>query len=407
MRILKYVFLLLVLGLVALTVYVATQKGEFSVTRSVIIDVPRQAVFSYVNDQRNFASWSAWKEDHPDAVFRTSDIATGKGSWSSWEAGGGGKLTSIHVQPGDSITQKAVFSDNAATSSIRFKDTLGKTKVTWHAEGSVDFMTKVNATFNGGVSGLMGDLFERSLEKLKKTVAHEINTFSIKVNGIAKKQGGFYLKQSTTCRSADVNSRISTLLSRMEKLFRKQKMAMTGKPFILYDNVDYANRTVTFSVCFPLKEEIFVAAGSDIAVGFLDPLNAVKVTLTGDYSHRKAAIDKAFAWMKEKGIAEATALKRMDIYVKGASDTQSPSKWITEILIPTGKAAVTADPAVESRPLATDGAKPSSASSVQTTTKPRPATAPTGSTPQQPAANPARKTAPVTPAPASTPETQP
>ena len=53
MKILKYLFLLLLLSLVALTVFVATQKGIFSVERSKVINSPKATVYNYVNDFRN------------------------------------------------------------------------------------------------------------------------------------------------------------------------------------------------------------------------------------------------------------------------------------------------------------------------------------------------------------------
>lgn len=340
MRILKYVFLLMLLGLVALTVYVATQKGEFTVTKSIVIDLPRKTVARYVNDYGNWSAWSAWKQDTPDAEFKYSDIPSGVGAWVRWEAAGGGKLTTM-VTSNDSISQKAVFYDNPGRSSVRFRDTLGKTKVTWYIKGHADFMTKVHATFGGGVDGVMGDLVERSLESLRKTLTYEIRTYSIKVSGSAKKNGGFYLKQTFTCPEADADVRIANALSKLEKLLRKQRTPMAGKPFVIHEAFDYPTRRVTLSVCMPLREEIFVSSGSDVSVGFLDPFYAVKATLKGDYSHRKAALAKATDWMQEKGIAEATNLKRVDVYDKYAPGTRRPSEWITDYLIPTGQAVAT------------------------------------------------------------------
>ena len=54
MKILKYIFLLILLAFFALTVFVATQKGDFNVTRSIIIKSPKSTVFNYVNDYRNW-----------------------------------------------------------------------------------------------------------------------------------------------------------------------------------------------------------------------------------------------------------------------------------------------------------------------------------------------------------------
>ncbi len=382
MRILKYVFLLMLLGLVALTVYVATQKGEFTVTRSIVIDLPRKTVARYVNDYGNWAAWSAWKQDAPDAVFRHSDISSGVGAWVQWEGTGGGKLTTLSSSV-DSVSQKARFYDEAGQSSLRFSDTLGKTKVTWKIKGRVDFMTKINATFGGGVNGLMSDLVERSLESLRKTLTYEIKTYSIRVSGNARKTGGFYLKQTFTCNESDADGRIANALAKIEKLLRKQRTAMAGTPFVIHEAFDYPTKRVTLSVCAPLREEIFVSSGSDISVGFLDPFYAVKATLTGDYSHRKSALKKATDWMQQKGIAEATHLKRVDVYVKYAPGARRPSQWVTDYLIPTGQAVIASDTDTDAptdREATTGSTTPTPSSPAKTTTAaPRvPATRPQG-----------------------------
>ena len=54
MRILKYIFLLILLALVGITVYVATQKGDFEVSKSSFLKTQRSTVFDYVNDYKNW-----------------------------------------------------------------------------------------------------------------------------------------------------------------------------------------------------------------------------------------------------------------------------------------------------------------------------------------------------------------
>ena len=50
MRIIKYIFLLILLFSIAITVFVATQKSEFKVQRSYIIKVPKSVVFVGTNN---------------------------------------------------------------------------------------------------------------------------------------------------------------------------------------------------------------------------------------------------------------------------------------------------------------------------------------------------------------------
>ena len=59
MRIIKYLFLLLLLSFVALSIFIATQKGSFTVERSKIINSPKSSLFNYVNDYKNWGEWNS------------------------------------------------------------------------------------------------------------------------------------------------------------------------------------------------------------------------------------------------------------------------------------------------------------------------------------------------------------
>ena len=346
MRIIKYIFLLILLAVIAISVYVATQKGNFDVSRSTIIDVPKSVVFNYVNDYKNWEDWNSFKEDDPGMHFAYPENTVGKGAFYSWSGNAGsGKMTTVFIKENDSIAQKVIFSGNESKASITFKDTLGKTKVTWRSKGSVPFMTKIYATFSGGVNAMMENMQQRSLNNLNKVITREINTFDVKVNGISQKNGTFYIKQSTTCTVTDVQNRLLTMLPKLISFFKKNNIPMNGSPFVKYESIDNVNNTVTFSVCIPMREEVFIADGSDISVGFLDSFSALKTTLTGDYSHRKEARKKAVEYLQLNHIEENAALPKIDVYVKSASDIRHPSQWVTEILIPVRTVAAPVKPA--------------------------------------------------------------
>ncbi|OYU79110.1 MAG: transcriptional regulator [Flavobacterium sp. BFFFF1] len=331
MRILKYIFLLILLATIAITVYVATQKSEFEITRSVVINVPRTVVYNYVNDYKNWEDWGSWKEGDADMKFIYAENTVGQGASYSWDGSSDGKMTTLFARQNDSIVQKAVVSDHNYDSFITFKDTVGGTKVTWKAKGSVDFMTKVNATFSGGADRLMGDLFEQSLYNLNKTITKEINTFDIKVNGIVQQGGGFYVKKKIVCLKSEMLGQLHLQLPKVINFFKKTNLKMNGKPFVIFDNPDAD--TVHFAVCAPLKEEIFVSRESDISVEFLEPFSALKTTLTGDYSHRNAARSKAMKYFNENKMERGSS-HEMEIYEITATENRHPSKWQTAYMIP-------------------------------------------------------------------------
>lgn len=50
MKILKYIFLFIVLTVIALTVFIATQNSKYTLSNSKEINLPKHTVFNYLND---------------------------------------------------------------------------------------------------------------------------------------------------------------------------------------------------------------------------------------------------------------------------------------------------------------------------------------------------------------------
>lgn len=333
MKIIKYCFLLVVLITFAITVFIGTQKSDFFVQRSNVINVSKSIVFNYMNDYKNWESWDCNKEDDATIKYDYPELTVGKGAYFSWHGSDGtGKIVTTFVKINDSIVQKSVVSDNEYQSYISFKDTIGGTKVTWISKGKVDFMTKIKATFSGGMHKMMATMYERNLNNINRIIVKEINTFNVKVNGITKQNGGFCVKQSIICKASDRQAQLNILLPKMILFFKKNNMVMDGNPYVFYENI--TNDTLRLSVCGPLREEIFMSSASDVSTGFLEPFTALKTTLTGDYSHFKVAKQKAQAYLKVNNIETNPSVKSIEVYVRSASDIKSPSKWITEIVLP-------------------------------------------------------------------------
>jgi hypothetical protein len=74
---------------------------------------------------------------------------------------------------------------------------------------------------------------------------------------------------------------------------------VTGSPFIIYHTYDTASGLAKISIALAIQSEISLSAGSDINSGKLENYEAVKVTLTGDYSIPKKAYNKAIAVLNQ------------------------------------------------------------------------------------------------------------
>ncbi|NUY79416.1 effector binding domain-containing protein [Flavobacterium sp. MAH-1] len=352
MRILKYIFLLIVLALVGVTVFVATQKGNYEIVSSRVVKSPRSVVYGYVNDFRNWENFIAWAKDDASAKFTFPAVTSGKGGSASWKSGDGeGKIATYFAKDNDSLFQKMEFNGSPSEISWKFEDVVGGTKVTWKTKGKVNFWYKVQSVAKGGLERMLGAMNEQSLANLDKTLVYEVNTYSISENGTVYKSGSKFLKKTILSTIANAPKNMRIMLSKMQFFFRKNDISAYGKPFILYHSYDTANGLTRFSVCMPVKDEIRTAPGSDISFGEFDAMKSIKVTLNGDYSHRPEAWQRASDYISKAKLERDPNIRVIEVLNKNIEDTKSPSKWVTHIYFPIRSIAQPPKPAVTRQPV--------------------------------------------------------
>ncbi|MFV8367190.1 SRPBCC family protein [Flavobacterium sp. XS1P27] len=358
MRILKYLFLLLLLSFVALSIFVATQKGDFTVERSQIINSPKSTVFNFVNDYRNWEDFSSWIVEDPEMQITYPKKTIGPGASISWEGKEGtGDMLTVFVKENDSISQKMNYDGTSSSVFWSFKDTIGGTKVTWKTTGKMSFTMKVYTAFNGGINKIIGETYEKSLANLDKTLDFEINTYAVKVNGLVKKLGTFYLRQTFTSEISKVIKNGQIVFPKMITFCEQNNIELNGKPFIIYHTYDTVIGLTKLSFCVPIKNQILTSSGSDILTGKLEPFDAVKTTLTGDYSHTKKALDKAKTYINTNRIAIDPTFSHVENFTISKTEIKNPSKWVTEIYYPIKPKAIPVIPSKAFTPAVTNTAE--------------------------------------------------
>ncbi|RUT69261.1 transcriptional regulator [Flavobacterium cupreum] len=383
MKILKYLFLLALLSLVALTVFVATQKGDFSIERSKVINSPRNTVYNYVNDFRNFQDFESWSVEDPTIKMSFPANTIGNGASFSWEGTEGtGSSVTLKTKEGEKIHQKMTFNGTEADVNWTFKDTLaGKTKVTWKAKGTMSFMFKIYTALNGGSDNVIGTVYEKSLVNIDKNLNYETKTYAIKVNGVVKKTETPYIKQTFTSEIEKVNKNARVVIPKLLHFSETNGLSTNGKPFIIYHTYNTATGLAKISICLPINKDISISAGSDILSGKLNGFEAVKTTLTGDYSHTNEAIAKTRAFINNEKIVPDLSWSHLEILTVSKLDTKSQSKLLTEIYFPVQPKVVPAATVPVSTPQ-TEGATTTPATvKPNTTVKPKKPASPPPTTP--------------------------
>lgn len=372
MKILKYLFLLALLSLVALTVFVATQKGIFSVERSKVINSPKATVYNYVNDFRNFEDFESWALEDQSIKMTFPNKTSGNGASFYWIGDNGtGNAITLKTKEGESIVQKMKYDGTEADVAWTFKDTLaGKTKVTWKAKGTMSFLFKIYTALNGGSDKVIGTIYEKSLANIDKNLDYETKTYAIKVNGIAKKTETPYIKQTFTSEIQKVSKNARIVIPKLIQFSETNGLAITGKPFIIYHTYDTASGLAKISICLPINKEISISSGSDILAGKLNGFDAVKTTLNGDYSHTNEAITKTKAYINNEKIVPDLSWSHLEVLELSKLDVKGSSKLVTDIYFPIVPKIV---PQAVSTPAYETGIGAGAETDTETTTEPKPA----------------------------------
>ncbi|TDW48851.1 hypothetical protein EV144_103370 [Flavobacterium sp. 270] len=338
MKILKYLFLLALLSLVALTVFVATQKGVFTVERSKVINSPRTTVYNYINDFRNYEDFESWALEDSSIKMTFPNKTIGNGAtfyWTGSDEVSGNSIT-LKTKDGESINQKMKYDGTEADVNWTLKDTLaGKTKLTWKAKGTMSFLFKIYTALHGGSDKVIGTIYEKSLVNIDKNLDYETKTYAIKVNGVVRKTETPYIKQTFTSEIQKVNKNARVVIPKLIHFSETNGLSTNGKPFIIYHTYDTAKGLAKISICLPINKEISISSGSDILSGTLNEFEGVKTTLTGDYSHTPEAIAKTTAYINNQKIMPDLGWSHLEILTVSKLDVKSPSKLMTEIYFPT------------------------------------------------------------------------
>lgn len=332
MRILKYVFLLLILACIGLLVYVATQKGNFSTERTGIVKSGRSTVFSYVSDFRNWEQFISWlKQTSPDY----SQIASGKDARLSWSgADGDGNIRTLQFHENDSLIQEMDFNGEKILMKWIFRDTLGGTSVRWEATGKVNFSFKVKAFMQGGISDVVSTAQEQSLANLNRVLQHETTSASVGAASVVQRPVLRYFGRTIISTHENMERNRQILLSKMNLLFEKNNIPREGPAFVIYHYADKNRNRVKFTVGIPVREPAYSSPGSEIQYGEIPAHTAIHLRLKGDHSHREKAWSRAKEYASEHGLAPLPDLFVVEFLDKSALETKRPSEWITQLYFP-------------------------------------------------------------------------
>ena len=161
------------LALIGIVIYAATQPANYVVSRSTTINAPADKIFPYLNNQRLAEQWGPWKEVDPQAkqIFSGPEAGIGaKASWDSQGQLGTGSATIVESIPNQRVRIELEYMRPMAMTQISdyiIEANGNETKVTWRVEGINSLMGRVMGIFVN-MDHIVGSMFEKGLANLKQ-----------------------------------------------------------------------------------------------------------------------------------------------------------------------------------------------------------------------------------------------
>ena len=167
----KTIFIVVALAIVALLAYAATRPDSFRLERQTVIKAPPEKIFANLVDFNKWGAWSPWEKLDPQMKRTHSGAGSGKGASYAWAGDkvGAGSMEILDATPSSSVKIKLDFTKPfEAHNLVDF--TLvpqgDSTQVTWAMYGPMAFINKLFGVFMS-MDKMVGKDFEAGLADLK------------------------------------------------------------------------------------------------------------------------------------------------------------------------------------------------------------------------------------------------
>ncbi len=334
MKILKIlgiiVLVIVILGVLA----IVFGPSEVHMERKVSINAPVEAVFAEINGFKTFDQFSAWSEVDTTAQIIIEGPTAGVGASYSWKSDnpdfGTGTIEIIESDQNMMVKSKMNFEGlpGEPTAAWFLEEKDGSTAVTYtYDQADISGIWKL---FAYGTEGMLGPMYERTLDKLKTRVENRPQ-FDAR---ITLEEVGAISYAGIEVTSSNESEEISRVMGDaygdiMAALAQNGIPVDTGYPLAVA--TDYSEASISMICGIPVPDGTSI--DSELVSVRQSPEGATLRALHfGDYNLLEETHDQIDQYAKYYGY-EITGMP-WEVYVTDPAVEVDTSKWLTEVYYP-------------------------------------------------------------------------
>lgn len=341
MKIIKYLFFLLLIAIIAGAIYIATQDGDYYLEETTVINAPLPVVYNEVNNLSNWENWGPWRSEAEEFIVNYEENTRGEGAGFTWRSDdvGDGNLTTTRAIPNNSIEHIVVHNPTYAETRSRmyweFEEVEEGTRVTLGMEGSQGFREKLASAFrDNSIADIMRPRFNNGLERLNRQIQEKMSVYSINIDGLTTHGGGFYMYTSTASKMSQIPVEMQNMITEIRNYMELNNINAQGDPFVLYNDWNETNNSAIYSAGILTPSMVITPQDSNILNAMMPAQRVVKTTLKGDYENLPEAWEQAYSYIENNNLQPDEDSEPFEVYRTTAETTLNPADWVTEIYIP-------------------------------------------------------------------------
>lgn len=167
-----YLLSIILITVIALIINGFLQPKTFNISRAIAINRNVETVFPYIEDLKQWDTWSPWAEKDPAMEKHFSEPSQGVGASYTWNGNkqvGRGKMTITDAQENQSISLRLdIEAPFEAHNNVTFTlmSEQSSTVATWAMSGPQNFVMRAMSLFFN-MDKMVGPDFETGLRSLK------------------------------------------------------------------------------------------------------------------------------------------------------------------------------------------------------------------------------------------------
>lgn len=302
---------------------------KINVTKSIVINAPKDKIKTFLADFNNWISWSPWLICEPETKLKFAD----DGKFYEWEGNriGSGQMK-VTAESDDNIDYDLTFLEpwkSKSKTSFNFKELEEGTEVTWIMNGSLPFFMFF---MKKSMEIYIGMDYDRGLKMLKEEIEEGKIDSKLEIIGKTTFKGCNYIGIKTDTAFSKIDSVMEKDFLSLNTYIKENTIEVVGYPFSEYQKFNLVKDKIIYVAGFPVKEK-----PKNLPENFVYrslPENKMQtVRHIGKYEHLGNAWSTIMMMDRNKEFKKNKKASPIEFYLNDPSQTK-PAELITDISMP-------------------------------------------------------------------------